>query len=160
MAWGKLRNLQASLKDFLDAQIVIDSLVGDDGTTVTVRVGRKNDNNWVLPCISLYVESEDLTKRIAIGSNKRDEKELIIIDIYANNDGERIDFAKWLTDSINNGWQFYSYVYNPSNPELPTKNAGDWVSVDFLTNTKVKLGQNVDIIDAHRHRVSINVWCS
>jgi len=157
MAWRKLRNLESSLKDFLDAQIVSDVLVGENGTTVTTRVGRKNDDDWTLPCISFYVESETL-ERAYIGSNTRFENHLIIFDVYASNEGERLDLAKWLSDTINDGWQHYSYVYNPSNPELPTKTAGGWVSLNFLTNTRVNLGQTVSEFDSHRHRISVNVW--
>jgi len=160
MPWCKATNLEDSLKDKLDTQIVTDSLVGDNGKPVTVRIGMKRSDEWTYPCITVYQESEDLTSRLYIGSNKRDEKDLIIIEIYATNDKERKFLAKWLTDTINNGWQFYTYAYNPSNPELPLKTIGDWVNVDFLTNIKVKLGQNISEIDQNRHRISINTWIS
>jgi len=159
LAWGILRNLENSIKDFLDTEIITDSVTDINGVNIPVRVGRKNDDNWTLPCISLYNESETLS-RFEIGSNNRDARELIIIDIYATNEGERLDLAKWLTDTINNGLRYYTYTYKPSNPESPTKVAGGWINVDFLTNTRVSLGQNISEIDAHRHRVSVNVWIS
>jgi len=160
MPWCKATNLEDSLKDKLDAQITTDSLVGDNGNTVMVRIGQKRDSDWTYPCITVYQESEDLTSRLYIGSNKRDEKDLMIIEIYATNDKERKYLAKWLSDTINDGWQYYTYAVNPSNPESPLKTIGDWVNVDFLTNNKVKLGQNISEIDANRHRVSVNVWLS
>ena len=159
MTWRLYRNIENSLKDFLDIEISNDSLTAEDGSSIVVRVGRKEDDNWTLPCISLYVESETL-ERFEIGSNKRDDRQLIIIDIYATNEGERLDLAKWLIDTINDGWRYYTYSYNSSNPESPTKVAGGWTSVDFLENTRVTLGQNIDIWDAHRQRISINVWIS
>ena len=151
------RNLENSLKDFLDTSISNDSLTGENGETINVYVGRKNDDNWSLPCISLYLESETL-ERFEIGSNKRQNIQLIIIDIYANSEGERLDLAKWLVDTINDGWTYYTYAYNSSTPESPTKTAGGLVNVNFNTNTRVALGQNVDEFDAHRHRISITVW--
>ncbi len=157
--WSLYRNLENSLKDFLDTEVTNDSVTDINGNAVPVRVGRKEDDNWTLPCISLYFESETLP-RLEIGSNNRDARELIILDIYATNEGERMDIAKWLTDTINDGWRYYSYLPNISTPETPNKTIGGWVSVNFLTNTRVILGQNIDELDAHRHRISISVWIS
>lgn len=159
LSWQLYRNLENSLKDFLDTEISTDSVTDINGTAVPVRVGRKNDDNWTIPCISLYVESETL-ERFEIGSNNRDERELIIIDIYATNEGERLDLAKWVTDTINNGWQYYTYTVNVATPESPNKVAGGWVNVDFLSNTRINLGNNVSQLDVYRHRISINVWIS
>ena len=157
LAWQLYRNLENSLKDFLDTEIVNDSVTDINNKLIPVRVGRKEDENWTLPCISVYMESELLTP-FEIGSVLKDERQLLIIDIYATNEGERLDVAKWLTTKINNGLRYYSYTPDINTPESPTKVAGGWVNVDFLTNTRINLGQNVDYIDAHRHRVSINVW--
>ena len=159
LAWQLYRNLENSLKDFLDAKIVTDSVTDINGIKVPVWVGRKEDDNWTLPCISLYMESETLIP-FEIGSTLKDDRQLIIIDIYATNEGERLDLSKWLTATINDGWRYYSYSPNIITPESPTKVAGGLVNVDFLTNTRVNLGQNSDEIDAHRHRVTINVWIS
>jgi len=157
MEYRLYQNLQNSLVDFLIAQISNDSLVGDNNASIQVRAGRKNDNNWEMPCISVYVDSETL-ERFEIGSNKRDDKQLIILDVYGTNENERLSISKWLIDAINDGWRNYQYSFNVSNPESPTKVADGMVNVNFLTNTRVALGQNVDIWDSHRQRISINVW--
>ena len=159
MTWELYRCLENSLKDFLDAQVATDSVTDVKGVAIPIRVGRKNDNDWTIPCISLYVESE-VAPRSFIGNNVRLDQQLIILDIYATNSGERLDLAKWLTDSINNGWRYYTYTVKQSTPEVPTKVAGGWVSLNFLTNARVSLGLNVDPIDAHRHRISIQIWIS
>jgi len=159
LAWQKQRCLENSLKDFLDAQVITDSVTDIKGNNISIRVGRKNDDNWTLPCISLFVESGTM-ERDEIGSNHRDERDLMVIDIYATDEGERLDLAKWLTDSINDGWTYYNYTYNSGNSELPIKTQAGLVHLNFLTNTRVQLGQNVDVEDAHRHNVTINVWVS
>ncbi len=159
LAWRTTRCLENSLKDFLDAQIITDSVTDIKGVNVPVRVGRKEDNNWTLPCITIYNESET-DPRIFIGSNYRQQTYLIIIDIYATNKGERQDIADWLRSAINDGFRYYTYTPNVSTPESPTKVAGGFVDVNFLTNERVSLGQNVDLADAHRHRLTINTWIS
>lgn len=151
LTWNKLRNLENSLKDFLDGK------VSNEDIDCSIRVGRKEDNKWSIPCITLYVESQTST-RLEIGSNKRDNLHLMILDIYATNEGERLDLADWLSAAINDGFRYYSYTQNESNPESPTKVAGGLVGVEFVTNARVSLGQNIDETDKYRHRITINVW--
>ena len=157
MSWGKFRNIQASLYDFLTEEAVIDSLTDIDDKTVTFRVGRKNSNDWEIPTISFYVESET-RDRLEIGSNNRLKKYLIIFDIYASCELDRLELANWLEDTINDGWQNYIYTDNSVNPDSPIKTKDGWVGLNYLSNTRVVLGDNVAQIDAHRHRITINAW--
>ena len=157
LAWQLWRNLEKSFKFFLIAQVLADSVTDANNVLVPVRVGRKEDNDWTIPCISLYVQSET-NPRFEIGSNLRDDKQLIIIDIYATNTSERLDLAKWVTDTIKNGFRYYAYTRNQTTPDSPTKVPGGWVSLNFLTNARVELGLNPDPVDANRHRISITVW--
>lgn len=161
LVWQLYRNLENSLKDFLDSEITSDSVTDYAGNVVPVRIGRKNDSDWSLPCIAIYMDAENSPDRLEIGGNLRDRRYLMILDIYATDEGERLDLAAWLTKKIENGFRYYTYTYNPSNPDSPTKVAGDLVNIDtFISNTRVELGQNVDDFDAHRHRISIQVWKS
>ena len=159
LVWQLYRNLENSLKYFLDTEITAHSVTDINSNLIPVQVGRKTDNNWSLPCIIVYFESET-NVRLECGSNLTEDQELMLINIYATNEGERLDLAKWVTDTIKNGWRYYSYTINPSLPETPTKTAGGLVSLDFVTNTRVTLGENVSPIDAHRHRISIRCWIS
>jgi len=160
LVWQLYRNIENSLKDFLDTSIASDSVTDYDGNAVTVRIGRKEDNAWTLPTIAVYYDAED-SERLEIGSNKRIKLHLLIIDIYAINEGQRIDLAAWLSAKIENGFRYYTYTVDPGNPETPTKVAGGLVNIeDFISNTRIELAQNVDAFDAHRHRVSIQTWIS
>jgi len=97
-----------SFKDFLDRKVEDDYVVGENNTPITIQVGRKTDANWKLPCIVAYVESQTLN-RFEIGSNTRDHHLLMVIDIYATNEGERLDLADWVTYIINDGFPYYKY---------------------------------------------------
>lgn len=159
LSWQLYRNEENSLKEFLDSKIIADSVTDSNGNLIPIRIGRRESNDWTIPCITLYCESE-VSQRFECGSNKRFDQQLIILDIYATDEGERLDLAKWLTDTINDGWRYYSYASDSINREHPAKVEGGWINVNFLTNTRVILGQNIDPIDAHRHRISIQVWIS
>ncbi|MHA2012772.1 MAG: hypothetical protein ACTSWG_10435 [Candidatus Helarchaeota archaeon] len=157
LSWQFYRNLENSFKHFLETKVSDDSVTDINGTAVPVRVGRKSDDDWSIPCIVGYFDSET-DERLEIGSNNRLETYLFIIEIYASNEGERLDLAKWVKDTINDGFKYYSYSPNPTTPDSPTKIAGSWIHIDFVTNNRVNLGENVSDIDAHRHRISVNMW--
>jgi hypothetical protein len=157
LTWQVSRNIENSLKYFLDTEISEESVTDISGNLIPVRIGRKEDDNWTLPCISIYKDSET-NEKIFIGSNQTDDRHLIIIDIFAENEGERQDLADWITAKITDGWRYYTYTVNINTPLNPTKIAAGWVGIDFLTNTRVNLGQNVAVFDSHKHRISINSW--
>lgn len=157
MAWDLYTSLSASLKYLLETESTSDNLTDSEGNSITFIIGRKNENSWNLPIISFYCESQT-SERIFVGSNQRDERFLIIIDIFAKTEIDRTMLGRWVVDTINNGWQYYTYSTNIITPEAPTKVAGGWVSINFLSNMRVALGQNIDEIDAHRQRISINAW--
>jgi len=157
LSWGLYRNLENSLCDFLNAQAITDGATSINGDTISTRVGRKFENDWSLPCISIYVDSET-APRLEIGSNVRQDSQLMVIDIFATNEGERLDIANWVVNSINNGFPYYTYYFNASDPETPTKVAGRLTHIDFISNNRVNLGQTVDEIDNHRHKITVNVF--
>jgi len=159
LPWQISRNIENSLYEFLLDKVTEDSVTDINGNDISIRVGRKEDKDWTLPCITVYLDSKSL-ERAEIGSNNRLKTYLIIMDIYATNEGERQDLADWLEETVNNGFRYYSMVASSLTPNTPIKTAGGLVEVNFLTNARVALGQNIDQEDAHRHRISINTWIS
>lgn len=151
MVWSTYRNLEASLQDHLE------EVAEEDGLNVNIRVGRKNDSNFQLPCIVCYFESET-SERLEIGSNNTFDRKLFIFDIFATSEGERLDLAEWLKEAIRNGWEWYSYSSNEEEPLKPTKTKEGRVTINFLSNSRITLGNNVDPIDAYRHRITVQVW--
>ena len=157
--WSLYRNIEASLDDFLIAQALSDSLKDINNNSISFQVGRKQSSSGELPLITMYMDSE-VTTRFEIGSFKREDLQTVIIDIYAKTEADRLDLAKWVVDTINNGWTYYIYA-DSADPDVPTKTASGRINVQtFLTNERVNLGQNTDTYDQHRHRISINVWNS
>ncbi|MGD2072060.1 MAG: hypothetical protein PVG65_01035 [Candidatus Thorarchaeota archaeon] len=158
--WDYYRSLEASLCDFLTSQLA--SYTDIAGNSLTIKVAEKDERNpdWSLPLVTLYFDNENSTTPF-ISSFKRDDLQVIIIDIYALTKPDRLDIAKLIVDTINDGWVYYDYADNPSDPDNPTKVENRRINIqNFLENTRVDLGQNVDAYDQHRHRISINVWKS
>jgi len=149
--WGTISNIESSIQDFLTEQ------ASNDSVNVTVRVGEKFDDNWTLPMIQVYVDSK-LLPRLEIGSNKRLITYTVIIDVRATNAFERVNLADWAEKSINNGFTYYSYSTNLSNPDNPQRVSEGHADLDFLSSGKVDLGDNVSEYDKWRYRISFRTW--
>lgn len=158
LSWGLHRNIENSFKFYLDTEINSDSVTDIDGTNVPVYIGRIESNDWTLPCITLYIDSET-DPSLFVGRNYIDSRPLVIIDIFATNEGEMKDIANWLTDKIKDGFVYYTYVPNVSDPDNPTKTNAGMVNIEtYLTNSRVNLGQNVDISDRNRWRITVSTF--
>lgn len=161
LGWGDSANLEQSLYDFLSTEIsnaslkVLDNLGKEK--TILVKVGNSFDDNWTLPVVQVYKDSNPSAPRLEIGSNRRDTRFLLIIDIRCENETQRINIADWVTQIINEGFPFYEYTMNGSSP---TKSQNGNASFDFVLNQKINLGEDVSLFDKFRHRISISCWLS
>ena len=160
--WKQNSNLEDSLIQFFREQIEGDS----DGETLTaffegeqlpiqVRVGYANSDNWQLPVISLYEDSTQ-NPRPFVGTTKIVPEILLIIEVRGKNDRMRSDIARWVRDTINPGFPYYTYAPNPVTPNEPIATLAGKANVRFLSDNVVRL-QNVDMIDQHRHRFSVSI---
>ena len=149
--WGTIVNIESSLKDFLQAAATADSL------TVDIDVAEENSDGWTLPRIVIDNDS-DQDPRLELGSNKREKTALIIIDIHAKNAFERNLLANWVKTEINDGFDYYKYSSDVNNRMVPIKTQSGYVSFNYVTSQKVRLGDNVNEYDKWRYRISINAW--
>jgi hypothetical protein len=159
LKWDSIGNLENSLYDFLNTAIQAGpvQVLDDNGVAknLQVRVGDKFDTDWGLPVIQIYHDSNPSAPRLSVGSNMRDTRYLIVIDIRANNHTNRQNIADWVVDTINEGFPYYEYTPNGENP---TKTLMGNLGFDFVTNQKVNLGEDVSIYDKYRHRITISCW--
>ena len=149
--WGIITNIESSIQDFLTAQASVDAV------EVSVRVGEKFDDEWALPTIQVYVDSK-LQPRLELGSNKRLITYTVIFEVRARNAFERSNLADWAEISINNGFTYYSYSANLSNPDNPLRVSEGHADLDFISSGKVNLGNNVSEYDKWRYRISFRTW--
>jgi hypothetical protein len=159
LKWDNIGNIENSLYEFLTTAINAGPIqvLDDNGSpkTIQVRVGDKFDDNWELPVIQIYHDSNPSAPRLTLGSNMRDTRYLIILDIRANNHTNRQNIADWVVDTINEGFPYNEYTPNGLNP---SKMEIGLVGFDFITNQKLNLGEDVSIFDKYRHRISISCW--
>lgn len=157
LPWSTERNLENSLIEFLQAEIASGYTVSDlngDTKNISVRVGYAVNADWELPVVSAYTDSRT-APRLSIGSNKRQKAYLLILDVRALDTGMQQDLVDLVMDKINDGFPYYTYT--PSGDPLnPTKVQTGYVSLQFISNIPLRLGDTVDMIDKFRQNITIS----
>lgn len=150
--WGTITNLEQSFQKFIKAQLITDGL-----TEVDTVVAEQLDDTWTLPIIQIYVDSQT-SPRLEIGSNLRMDSYLVIMEVRGRDVMELKNIVSWLRTAIENGLDYYTYANNPVNPDAPTETLTGRIGVDFLTNQRVIINENLSLIDKYRQRISLNCW--
>lgn len=163
VTWGVSKSLENSFAEFLQDAVTSASLTVPDGNgnaqTVTVRVGFEFNDDWELPVISVYADTKTAT-RLSVGSNKRANTFLVIVDIRCLDKGTQLDLTEWLQETVNDGFIYYDYTPNPGNPSNPTKVANGRTSVEFISNIPLRLGENVELFDKWRQNITLSITIS
>lgn len=163
LPWQKMRNVENSLVEFLQDAVSTASLtiIDENGNTqnVLVRAGFKFNDDWELPVISVYVDTKTAT-RLSVGSNRRANTYLVIIDIRSLDKGSQLDLTEWVQETINDGAPFYVYTPNPGDPDNPTKVQNGIISVDFISNVSLRLGDGAEIWEKYRQNITLSCTIS
>ena len=82
----------------------------------------------------------------------------IVIDIFANSEGQKNDLANFIMDKLKDGCVYYEFSQTSGAPETLTKTANGRLHVkDYLSNTSLDFGEDADKWDQHRFFVSVNM---
>jgi len=157
LSWQIRRNLENSLAFFLQTE-------GSSTTVfykgkeqgIDIRVGNAPQDNWSMPNISVYSDSRTAPRGF-VGNNKRLKSYLMIIDIRALDDGMRSDLAEWVSDTINEGFDVYTYSPNSITPDDPNKVLFGKASVVFVSDLPIRNTQNSDMFEKFRQNITISV---
>lgn len=161
LPWSTERNIENSLAEFLQDAVDNTSLtvLDENGSAkpVAIRVGSEFNANWTLPIITLYSDSRS-SPRLSVGSNLRLKTFLLIIDIRALDVGMQQDLTDWLETTINDGFPFYEYTPNGSDPLNPNKTRIGLASIEFISNLPVRFGETADLPDKYRQNITISCY--
>jgi hypothetical protein len=96
--------------------------------------------------------------RLEVGSNTLLYDYNIVIDIFANSEGQKNDLAYFIMDKLKDGCVYYDFSQTSGAPETLTKVANGRLHVkDYLSNTALDFGEDADKWDQHRFHVSVNM---
>ena len=145
------RNVELSVLDYLDTELA------SHWTGVTLVKGFQQAYKAALPVVCVRLIST-ASNRKEIGNYELKKLHNIVIDIFATSDGQRLDLADFITDTIAQGIPYYTFSNQSGSPaELEKIADGKLVINSFLDNSRLEFGEDVEIQDKFRHIISFTV---
>mgnify|MGYP001255336568 CR=1 FL=1 len=151
MSFRTARNIELSILDYLTTQIEA------NWSSISIVKSFIKAYKEPLPviCARLFSFPPD---RLEIGGNELLYDYNIIIDIFANSEGQKLDLADFIVDKLKDGCTFYEFSQTSGAPETLTKVADGLLHVkDFISNMSLDFGEDSDKYDQHRHFLSFNI---
>lgn len=152
--FGTPRDVEISLLDYLTTEIA----VYWSGVTVLHTFKDVYAKNVNLPVVCVRL-SDTQSTRLEIGDNTLDDRYLLVIDIFCNSHGQRLDLAATVKDLVRVGWVHYNHSRQSGDTTgilTAIANGRDTVT-EFVTDAQVDIGESVDTRDRFRHNISIRV---
>jgi uncharacterized protein (DUF2344 family) len=101
------RDIEASIIDF-----ITDELTSTWNNVAVVKTFQKVTTQN-LPALCVRVGDTNF-KKAEIGSNNLVRTANVFIDIFATSDGQRLDLADWIVDTVKEGCVYYDYTTTKS----------------------------------------------
>lgn len=145
------RNVELSTIEFLTSEITA------NWTGVTTVKSFQETAGAELPVVCIRLLDITSTTR-EIGATTFKHEYNIIIDIFAKSDGQRLDLADFIRETVKDGWVYYSYYHTPGHPDQLSKDANGRVHlVGILEDRRVDFVETVADQDKYRHIISFLV---
>jgi hypothetical protein len=149
------RNLEASIIDFLKEQLENENWNDINVEKSFKRAVSESNKNTAVICVRA---SDTNRSRIEIGTDSVQRAELVIIDVFATSDGQRLDLVDFLGDILKNGLPYLEYQTNENNVLSSIQNGR--IRVTNLSDTPVNFNTDksqLDISDRYRHTISLTI---
>jgi len=157
MAYRITRNLEASIIQFLETNLNNDwgniEVVKTFSKVKEIQFSEKDKT----ACVCVRVGTSDHT-RVGIGGNSTRREAQVLLDIFASNDGQRLDLKDYIISKVKSGLLYYEYVI--SNGSIHSKTANGRITVLNIDDAPVDFDVDKDALDVHdryRHLISLNV---
>jgi hypothetical protein len=147
------RNIELSTLEFLTTNLNADW----SGVTVIKTFKDAYDTGIPVPIVCARLASAN-NARLELGSTTLDNRYLIIVDVFARSDAQRIDISDYVVDKLRLGWTYkaYSHVSGDKSQIIGTADGRVFVT-DWLEDMKIDYGENADPKDRYRQTISILV---
>lgn len=152
------RNLEASIVQYIEEE-----LASAGWTNITVEKSFKKVYGIPVDtfqkqgaiCVRL---SDTIHDSAQIGDNSTVRKPLILIDIFATSDGQRLDLKDFLVSIFKGGCPYYEYEAGDN--QISSKVQNGRIRATRINDTEVNLGIDkslLEVYDRFRHLISINI---
>lgn len=154
--YGISRNVEASTIDFLTDEIN----ASWNRVIVEKTYARAYDVNMDENAVVCVRVGDTRHESVELGSKSTKREPFIIIDIFGQNDGNRLDLKDFIVKKLKQSWDYYEYTVE--NGQVTAKVATNYklVAKRPIIDKELNSGTDkskLDIHDRHRHLISVTL---
>jgi len=146
------RNFEASIVKYIEAELVTANWTG-----VNVEKTFAKIYDIELPSICVRV-GDTIHEKVEVGSDSTKRDAQVLIDIFAENDGQRLDLKDFLIDIFKGGLVFNEYTV--TNGVISDTTSNGRIRVLDITDTPLNFNTDksaLDVHDRYRHILTLSV---
>ena len=145
------RNIELSLLEYLETEI-------EGGWSgINIVKGFTQAYKEDLPVVAARLLRTGSTRK-EIGNYDLRNVYTFAVDIFATSDGMRLDLSDFVMSKLKLGFPYYEFSKDSGNNQDLVKLQNGRVNIlEFLENTRVEFGTDVETHDRFRHYISFNV---
>lgn len=151
-AYRQSRNIENSLKEYLKTNLNADWT----SPTVTCELGHRNINGKDLPIVVIRL-SDTIHERVEVGTISTRRLPLVLIDVYATGDGQRLDLKDYLITKLKGQVTYKEYTVT-NNVSVGVANGT--MMITSIEDTSVDLDidkSELSQVDRHRWLLSLSI---
>ena len=141
MAYRETRNIEASIIDYLKTELAS----AWSGVSVEKSFSQVYDATLPVVCVRLGPTSHNA---VEIGTNSLVRSSQLLIDTFAENDGQKLDLTDFLVTKLKNSIDYYEYVIEHGTVKTKTKSGKIRINRPIEV-TFINFNEDKDQLDAH-----------
>ena len=153
--YRETRNVEASILDFIEEKLS----EYDWDVRIVKTFNQAYKEKMPVICIRC---SDNVPTSCEIGSHELMNYYSVLIDIFAFDDGLKLDLSDWLINTVKNGFPYYEYTISKNvqgHYEVANKvQNGKLELLRFTSDRNLEFGENADAYDKHRRLISFIVY--
>jgi len=155
MAYRISRNIEASVIDFLKDELEL------SWTNVNIIKGFSKVYELTLPTICVRAENTTYDK-VEVGSNSFTRTVQVFIDLFTENDGQRLDLKDTIIESLKDGLPYYEYTILKQGRTsiIESKEQNGRIRIIKIDDTALNFGtekEKLDVRDRFRHLLTLSI---
>lgn len=148
------RAIEASIMDYITQELI------GNWTNVAVEKTFAKIYSISLPSICIRL-SDTIHTTAEVGSTATIRTPLVLIDLFCDNDGQRLDLKDFLVEKLKAGLPYYDYTI--TNSVVSNKVQNGRIRIISISDTPIDLGIDKDKLDPrdrYRHLLTLSVSLS
>ena len=145
------RAIEASIIDYIEQELI--------GNWENVAVEKTFAKIYKISLPSICIRLSDTTHpKVELGSTATTRTPLILIDLFCDNDGQRLDLKDFLVEILKGGLPYYKYTI--AGGQVTNKVQDGRIRIISIADTPIDLGidkDKLELRDRYRHLLTLSI---